>query len=331
VLVDDVLFQIASSLSPRDILVLALVSRRYNEFATPLIYAEIRLIANPNRLTQYNDKQCLSKRQNRFRAALAAHPELALHIRTLSWFLDTFDTIPDFIIFAAPMKNLQTLHVMKPYGTSIARFTAGTPSVFLPACTRVVIEGLTNLEFAQHVIHPNQLEELSFESDIKPTVDILTWVANTPFPHLTKLCLRAPGGKSLEHEIELLQAWKQVIFSLQTVLEEVTLGLRMTQDYDNSYTTAYWRAQPSTRELVQIIWPVFLQGNFPRLRTLTLTGVEVGDGASFLIPPQDMLEIESVVPSVILASETPPSDSLWSDVLMKRNMMSRYRSRVVRT
>jgi hypothetical protein len=150
------------------------------------------------------------------------------------------------------MKNLQTLHVMKPYGTSIARFTAGTPSVFLPACTRVVIEGLTNLEFAQHVIHPNQLEELSFESDIKLAVDILTWVANTPIQHLTKLCLQTPGGEYLseEHEIELLQAWKQVIFSLQTVLEAVTLGLRMTQDVYSLHSTVYSRAQPGTRELV---------------------------------------------------------------------------------
>ena len=320
-LVDDVLIKITSHLSSPDIWALTLVSRRYNALTTPFLYSEIRLLwtgdtdtvsAREDRL----DKKRVRKAQKRLRETLAAHTNYMLHIKTLAWHLDKHDKDSDFIKFITPMTRLQTLHVVRPYRFFVDHSPTTTPPIFLPACTRVIIEGLTTLELIQHVIRPNQLKELTVDTATYWVVPILPWILTTPFPHLTTLCLRGPGGPWIPGagETDLVRRWTKLIFSLRAVLEEVTIGVRMAWLYPRWTSSRDPKAQPSTRTLINILWPVFLHCEFPRLRTLTLTGVKIGSGENHLIPSRHMRRIRSVVPSVILVDDTPPADKLWQPV-----------------
>ena len=258
-----------------------------------------------------------------------------LHVKTLAWHLDILENVSDFIEFIAPMTRLQTLHIVRPYG-SLSGYSAiaGTPTTLHPACTRIIIEGLTTLEFMQHVIRPNQLKELTVDTAAHRVAPIFEWIVTNSFPYLTNLCLRGPGGLWVPdaNETELVRNWTKLIFSLHAILEEVTIGVRMARPSHRSTSARAMKAQPSTRKLIDILWPVFFQCEFPRLRTLTLTGVKIGDGESYLIPSRHMLEIRNVVPSVILVDDTPPSEKLWKPVYKNLEMEeARERARLRHT
>ncbi|KAF8506193.1 hypothetical protein BU17DRAFT_100938 [Hysterangium stoloniferum] len=317
-LVDDVMRRILLELDTTDYLALTLVSRRSSALATPFLYREIKLLLTPvgNSIT-VADKQPLRKSQARLRKTLTTHPSLYLHIQSFGWSLGHKESLLPLMHCVAAMSNLRRIELVKPYnGEEIEPREDFLKFVrILPKCRQVLLEGNIPAEAARSLIHPAQLRELSLDGMPSLTIPLLRRLSSggqLEFSNLTSITLRFPGGYMMHGPgiINILTVWKGVLLSLRNVVEDITLGTRMTR----KGIAEEWNmvSQPPKDDFLRVVLPIFISHSFPRLVSLILEGFPNLITVDTSDPWYACIEaIFITVPSLMITSPPKPSEHLW--------------------
>jgi len=304
-----VLLYIGSTyLSHGELWALTMVCRRLHALFTPLLYYQVQLLLK--RKTNQpgaavNSREAILLAQKVFRTNLRRRSYLNTNIRKLELYLDNREIRESLYSLLYPMQNLEELYICTPYGSPlIPEDATSSRYCLLPKCKRIILEGIVSLEFAKVLIHPPQLEFLGIDFQHRWAAPVIDWMCSSPaaFPQLKKLQFRFPGGRALtgRHETEVLQVWSQALLTFKSILEEVIIGTRVN-DTDCFNVSC---VQPRVTKLQRVIFPIFVEGKWPRLRTLTLRGVLTKSGENLDV-------LGEAVPQLVIDSEIDLSDYLW--------------------
>ena len=178
---------------------------------------------------------------------------------------------------------------------------APLPEALFPSVTSVKLRNCISPGMVRSILHsPAQISELSLDTiDFDYYVEVVQWLAQTPFPRLRRLSLRhgpvAEIKRDSEFETALFSTWRQLLLSSHRTLREVLLGLKhnlpgCTMYVFNSKVVPY----PEDR-LARIVCPVFKEVTWSELRVVDLEGV-----ASF---PGLWKPLEASVPHLLVDHE----------------------------
>ncbi|KAF8506194.1 hypothetical protein BU17DRAFT_71376 [Hysterangium stoloniferum] len=323
-LVDDVMKRILLELDTPDYLALTLVSRRSSALAMPFLYREIKLLTPVGNSITVAHKQPLQKSQARLRKTLTTHPSLYLHIQSFGWSLGHKESLLPLMHCVAAMSNLRRIELVKPYnGQEIEPREDFLKFVrILPKCRQVLLEGNIPAEAARSLIHPAQLRELSLDGMPSLTIPLLRRLSSggqLEFSNLTSITLRFPRGYMMHGPgiINILTVWKGVLLSLRNVLEDITLGARMT--LKGIAGKRIMVSQPPKDDFLRVILPIFMSHRFPRLVSLILEGFPNLITVNTSDPWYTCLEaIFITVPSLMITSPPKPWEHLWKSVYDKK-------------
>lgn len=308
-LVDDVLLYIGTAfLSHNEVWALTLVCRRVHSLFTPLLYHNVQLLLQrtadrPG--SAVNNREATLLAQKVFRTNLKRRPYLNSNIRIFKFYLDNRETRESLYDTLRPMQNVEDLYISTPYGSPLMpEDTAVSRACLLPKCKRITLEGIISLEFARLLIHPSQIEFLGIDFQPKWAAPIVDWMTASPtaFPRLKKLQFRFPGGHALpgRMETELLQVWSHALLTFRLVLEEVVISTRVTETGCFNVNSI----QPRISKLQKVIFPIFSEEKWPKLRKLTLRGLVVK-------PEESVGALRAAVPELTIDPEIDMTDYLW--------------------